>query len=364
MFTHNKQQGGKIYGKGSKGYLIDLYSLPSDDNISFILPGKDKINLINAKGKVQISLDELNKITSSSNLLVKRFNNLDNYISEMEITTHLINSNIVSDYIIYKGEKYYGIQDPDTQEYGILKNQCTLTADKFKIVSSSVAPHESFLLNDFCRQILDQITNLQNNNYVHCDIKADNIMLCPSSDHSVFKLIDWDLAVNTETYTKSVICKNRYIGSATHTSPILENTTKELCGTKTLTQSLKRIVSTTLLERRNITSGHNLVNDVTKMFLLSLKPSALISLYKYHIDLYSFSITLFEMLDKERDSKILEQFCSILQNTVFVSDSKTFMYVNRQKTKDKEIHTEILYDELLALVPNNFYLIYTDTQIP
>ena len=369
------QNGGRIYGKGSKGHLIDITCTATDDNECFISSqssplSSESINLINDKGKVSISVLDFMKLTDGK-FLIKVFNNIENYISEMKISTQLINSSIIDDYIEYNGEKYYGVQNnlnSSPREYGILKIKCTMTVDNFKIISSSVKPSENaYQLIDFCREILSQIINLQNNNYVHCDIKADNIMMCPilrdqrddkkdqrdDKKESIFKLIDWDLAVNTTEYSKSIICKNRYIGSATHTSPILESTTKELCGTKTIGQSLKRIVSTSLLERRNITREHNLVNDITKAYLLSLKDPALISLYKYHVDLYSFSITLFELANTDAISKGIEKFCTVLQNTVFVSsDPIKFMYV----THNRDDHLELDFEDLLALIPSNFYL--------
>jgi len=370
------QYGGKIYGKGSKGFLIDLFNDTKDEKSesSFIKKSDTHAYLINAEGKVKISIDDLT-LVSREKFLIKQFNDIDNYISEMHITTQLINSNIIDDFIIYpdrdtehiehiEHKKYYGIQN-ESGEYGILKHTCFLTADQFKIVSSSghLQPDNSYSLSDFCRQILDQIINLQNNNYAHCDIKADNIMLCPSlaGEGKEFKLIDWDLAVSTTKFIKSVICLNKYFGSATHTSPMLEKSTKELCGMKTFGQSLKRVVSTSILERRGVLQKHNLINDITKEYLLTLNPSSLISLYKYHIDLYSFSITLFELLEKNKNdcSVGIENFCAILQNTVFVSSDKNFIYISsvtHQQEIPKDLHEEITYDSLLSLIPNNYYL--------
>ena len=57
----------------------------------------------------------------------------------------------------------------------------------------------------------------QKKQYVHCDIKADNIMVCGD----IIKIIDWDLAVKNNTYSKDEVCTLNYHGSATHQSPLI-----------------------------------------------------------------------------------------------------------------------------------------------
>ena len=114
------------------------------------------------------------------------------------------------------------------------------------------------------KDILLNIIQLQEKKYVHCDIKADNIMICGTDA----KLIDWDLAIKhtDDNYAIKTICENRYHGSGTHQSPLIADYLYKKCSGKFGTRIGQKLVMSLskTLGKRNIPSDHNKIHKITK----------------------------------------------------------------------------------------------------
>lgn len=346
-----------IYGKGAKGMLIDIIDEITDMNMEIKLIATDESIL-------SVRIKDINDLLE--NFIIKLYFDEEVYDIEKNVSIDLINNDIINDYIVIDDKKYFSILSTSSLKYGILKRKCNITLDNYTITSVNVSKFDNsnqnvILLKTMSKQILIEIFNLQKNNYTHCDIKADNIMLCGKD----FKLIDWDLAVYTKEYTKEEICKNRYIGSATHTSKILELSVDKLCKkfVNRYKQTIKRIVSKTI-KKRNIGFNTNNVNEFTKIHLLDDSPISLESLYKYHVDLYSFSVVLYEILGEDMNPLLINNFTSILQNTINVNEDigeggdKEYIlqYITIDFSKNKKLN-EITLTNLLNLLPDNYILV-------
>jgi serine/threonine protein kinase len=332
-----------IYGKGAKGMLIDITDDITDMNMEITLIATDESVMSVKIGDI---IDLLN------NFIIKVYFDEEIYNIEKNICIDLINIGINEDYIIINDKKYFSIYN---KQFGILKRKCQYTLDRFIITNTIDKDINKILLKSMVNEILNEIIKLQENNYVHCDIKADNIMYCDKK----FKLIDWDLAVHTNEYTKEEICRNSYIGSATHTSNILELSVDKLCKKfmDRYKQSLKRLASKAI-KKRNIGFNTNNINEFTKIHLLDDSRASLESLYKYHIDLYSFSVVLYEILSEDMNPLLINNFTNILQNTINVElkDEYIFQYISLDFFKNMKLN-EISLSNLLNLIPDNFYII-------
>ena len=214
------------------------------------------------------------------------------------------------------------------------------------------------------RDILTDIINLQNKNYVHCDIKADNIMICDGAA----KLIDWDLSIKNADgiYSKDNVCKNRYHGSGTHQSPMITKYLYKLCGKSTIEQKITMLISETL-KQRNIPREHNKILKNTENYFKNIKFNGNIlndngkNLIKYHIDLYSISHVLYELCKNQKIYKNFtdphkeydfNKFISILQNTLEVNNN-----IFRYYSFGNENLAEIKLEDLLEKIDDNLYII-------
>ncbi len=331
------------YGEGSKGALIDILNPDTDLESEITLVGLDQ--------NIVVKIREISDLVSK--YIIKIYFDEKNFLSESKIVKELINIGVVEDYITYKDNKYYAIYNG--KKYGMLKIKCRNTLENYKIESKL---DDGVPLKQMCKDILKEIFILQMNNYTHCDIKADNIMMCDGK----FKLIDWDLCVHTPSYDKHTVCKNRYIGSATHTSKMLELSLYKFCGKRVdkYKQSIKRIASKTL-KRRNISFDVNNISSLAQIHFLENNSTSIVSLYNFHIDLYSFSVTIYEILDVSLSSSLISKFIYILQNTVNVQFNDVNSYDVVLNYLDESFYQtdklkSISFTDLLNLIPENWTL--------
>jgi serine/threonine protein kinase len=210
------------------------------------------------------------------------------------------------------------------------------------------------------RDVLLDVIQLQNKNYVHCDIKADNIMIC----NGTAKLKDWDLAIknDSDNYNIDKVCENRYHGSGTHQSPLITKYLYKLCSKNIVGQKVAMYLSKKL-KKRNIPEDHDKINRLTHEYFRKIldknseKNIIIKNLIKYHIDLYSVSHVLYELCGNQKiykkisnDDKNFNKFISILQNTkeiILDNDKNMFHYDN----------IKIEFNDLLNLINDNYYII-------
>lgn len=393
--------GGKQYGSpGAKGYVIDIFKPIDDDkDKKYFTYGLGLYKTIFTKSDEQQSVESdeqpaiiLDKIKTHlddngiNNYLIKIYDNKEYYETEKALVKQLIQDGLIEDYIYYNGKKIIGFEKKNFKNkiiYGLIKKKCDLTLNKFIIINKceydlickqntdtereekkeKCCTKENmglYRLRDVMKDILNNIITLQDKNYVHCDIKADNIMICDGKA----KLIDWDLAIKNVNFNKDTICKNRYHGSGTHQSPLITKYLYTLCNKSAIIQKIAMSTSQ-LLKRRNIPTDHNKININTYkyfkdiIFMNDELNEIGQNLIKYHIDLYSVSHVLYELCGNQKNyKKIIENkdndfinFISILQNTYEV-ENKIFYYKDNNLT-DKNINL----DDLLKKLSNNLYII-------
>jgi serine/threonine protein kinase len=412
-------EGGKKYGTGAKGYLIDIFENKKNDNdkeffykddtnykYNFIYTSTDEQKIEGQQEQqqeVQEQQQEVQQKTDEQikdifdnlrekpdNFLIKVYEKKEYYEAEKNLTIQLINDKIIYDYIPYNNnnnkKKIIGVEKiiGNKKIYGLFKRKCDLTLDKFIIIDKSnynilcnIEKKKStestekccdnsdniYKLRDVMKDILTDIINLQQKNYVHCDIKADNIMICDGAA----KLIDWDLAIKNVSdnyYNIYKICENRYHGSGTHQSPLITKYLYKFCGKSAIGQKLIMSASETL-KKRNIPPDHNKINKNTENYFKKIldinreKNIIIENLIKYHIDLYSVSHVLYELCGNQKIYKKISnkypefnKFISILQNTIEVDKEKNFIYYNINENEEKNN-----LDDLLNKIYDNLYII-------
>lgn len=195
-------KGGKIINKGYKGTVIELYNNFDDDKTLYqeLLNDKNhdiRLVSINKEFKIQNKnkdfILELIK-NNEKRTLAKKFvfksiffgSNKHNFNNELDGYKKLIkifNKDISKYTTIKKGFSYnnhniYGLIF--NNNYYIFLEKCFKTLDNIEFTEN--------LLNKCIKDIIETLEILYKNNYIHNDIKPDNIILCKNR----FKLIDWE----------------------------------------------------------------------------------------------------------------------------------------------------------------------------
>jgi serine/threonine protein kinase len=225
--------GGKILGEGFTGLVKNVNYIKKDKNtlynelkdinteLVYIIGFKNnnivKIKISNNYFKNNI----LEEIKNSKNLAVKFFKgdyiffNRSSYYFNNEMKGYLKIKKIFKkkEYI----EKYTTLKSLFTYEgidvYGLIINNycyiffelCDKTIDKMKF--------DQKLYNKFEKDIIESIDILNKNEYLHGDLKADNIILCNNN----FKLIDWELSLHMGEISRKSI---RYMGTLIFNHPL------------------------------------------------------------------------------------------------------------------------------------------------
>jgi serine/threonine protein kinase len=411
-------EGGKKYGKGAKGYVIDLqqnndddYFLTSDTNdkndTKYKIIYETKTKKEPLEEPLEEPLDDIKHlITDKSPTLIKVYTKEEYYAAELKIVRQLIQDKISNEYIEDDDKIIYGLVKTikGKKIYGLFKRKCDITLDKYVIVDnceynlscdtscqvqppaqvktkptvpeksscgSRCTPNQQYSLRKIMKDILENIIKIQNKGYVHCDIKADNIMICGGNA----TIIDWDLAIkhNDENdYKNPTFCTKRYHGSSTHQSPLITEILYKNCPDKTkarLSEKFK-MSAAKFAKMRNIPKDHNLILQKTKdYFKENLK-----NLIKFHIDLYSISHVLYELC---RNTKLYEKMkkdndfmtvISILQNTKYIDIKDEQGSVNAEKSKfyynsfaSNDDNNNITLTELLKKIDEKYYIVTKDS---
>lgn len=221
-------KGGKIINRGYTGIVMELYNKNDDEDTLY-----NDLKKSNFKDLTLISVDDNVKVDNkdfgliletikknSKTTLVKKFSyaiplivsNEKRFNSEFEGYKKLISifKHDISKYttirkgLEYKKKDIYGIFF--NGNYYIFIEKCYKTIDNIKFTQRS--------LNKCFRDIMEILDILKKNNYIHNDIKPDNIILC----NKRFKLIDWESSNLIKDQTNSFI--NSKNGNFTFNHPI------------------------------------------------------------------------------------------------------------------------------------------------
>ena len=220
-------KGGKIINRGYTGIVMELFN-NDDDNTLYNDLKKTKpkdLTLIAIDERIKIPVKDLDSVlklirVNSNTTLAKKFSyiiplfNTDEkrFNNELEGYKQLISmfGKDISKYTtVKKGFEYnkkdiYGILFNKT--YYIFIEKCYKTIDNIKFTQKS--------LNKCVSDITEVLDILKKNNYIHNDIKPDNIIYC----NKRFKLIDWESSNLIKNQTSTFI--NSKNGNFTFNHPI------------------------------------------------------------------------------------------------------------------------------------------------
>ncbi len=196
-------KGGKIINRGYKGAVMDLYN-KNDNDIDTVYNellknNPNKIKLVTLNNEIEIDNKEINIILNAlkknnKNTLSKKFlfvsfffgSSKKNFNNEMDGYKDLIKifKKNISKYTTikpcfnYKGNDIYALIF--NNNYYVFMEKCYKTLDNIQFTPK--------LINKCIKDITEVLNILYKNNYIHNDIKPDNIILCKNR----FKLIDWE----------------------------------------------------------------------------------------------------------------------------------------------------------------------------
>jgi len=200
-------KGGKILNRGYIGIVMELYNNNNnnnnkDDNKTLynelLLSNPENITLISINEEIEIKDNkEILKLIkkNSKNTLTKKFStnntiffgsNKKNFFKELSGYKNLIDifKKDISKYttikkgFTFKNKPIYGIIF--NNNYYIFLEKCFKTLENIQFTPK--------LLNKCIKDIFKVLQILNKKEYIHNDIKPDNIILCKNR----FKLIDWE----------------------------------------------------------------------------------------------------------------------------------------------------------------------------
>lgn len=188
------------YNKGFKGVVYDTNFLINElNNINYVL-----LISIDYKGRLRKHIVKVSKFINiiDTSLLVKKFINSniiigetkDNFNNELNGYKKMIKIfgekvykyTTIKEGFIFKGRKIYGINFENN--YYIFLEKCNTTIDNIKFTQKS--------FDIFSKTIMKTLKIMENNNYLHNDIKPSNIIYCNKNGNYNFKLIDWEMSFN------------------------------------------------------------------------------------------------------------------------------------------------------------------------
>lgn len=208
-------RGGKVINRGYTGIVMEIFNDNDEETLYDELKKANPkdLALIGVNGKkIKISnkkIDEILKLLklNSKSLLVKKFsyiiplfntnekrfnNELDGYKQLMSIFGNDISKyTTIKKVFQYDGVDIYGLVF--NNNYYIFIEKCHKTIDNIKFTQKT--------FNKLVSDIMETLDILNKNNYIHNDIKPDNIILCDDR----FKLIDWESSNLIENQTSTFI---------------------------------------------------------------------------------------------------------------------------------------------------------------
>ena len=326
-----KLVGGVRYGNGCKGTVYDINSIIPGDKLSvshMIEINKKNITEI---GYYTVNLGQINYEQFSQSQLeffIKYISSLDpsivakvflrekdfqNEIRNNEnVAKILSNPSLRSIHVIdFMSQKIHGFRIKLNQINDIVNDtlysnnelfisfliKCQQTVSKMQInLNKGTNVHT---LGKFVTDIINSILLLQHKgNYVHCDIKGDNLMLC--GEH--FNLIDWDKML-ADTPGNN----NFYIGSPSHTNP-LQYPNVSISKLAFIYRSIKKKGGL------HIKPSNILIRGISYKDLVHFSGCEFISKNEYNkykamnADPFSLGMTLFELCSTEVKKKIRNLF--------------------------------------------------------
>jgi len=221
--------GGKILNRGYKGIVMDSFNTDTNDNNTLYNELKTSnpkhITLMGINENIKIDnkdIEEILKLIKSNykKVLVKKFvyvsfffgssdKNFKNEIDGYKKLMSIFKDNISKYTTVKKGFTYnkidiYGIIF--NNNYYVFLEKCFKTLENIQFTNKT--------LNKCLKDIMETLDILNANDYIHNDIKPDNIILCKNR----FKLIDWESSNYIKDQANTFI--NTRNGNLTFNHPI------------------------------------------------------------------------------------------------------------------------------------------------
>ena len=222
-------KGGRIISKGYKGAVMDIYNDNNEDEVTVYNELKNdtsnSIFLVSLHKEIKLNQDKKNWLlgklkNTKEKLLAKKFmnasflfgtnsknfsNELDGYRNIIRIFGKDIEKyTTVKSIFNYKNDDIYGLIF--NGNYYIFLERCYSTLENIKFTQT--------LLDKCYKDIIETLNILNKYNYIHNDIKPDNIIFC----NNRFKLIDWETSNDIKNQSWSFI--NTKNGSLVFNHPI------------------------------------------------------------------------------------------------------------------------------------------------
>jgi serine/threonine protein kinase len=228
--------------------------------------------------------------------------------------------------ISYKRNDILGlcIKQEEASQYYFFSKKCSKTLDKLTTLNKKD-------IDKIISDVLDSLIVLHNTEYYHGDIKAQNIMLCPSNRNSkyIYKIIDWGRLYPIYRFNKDY----KYGGSMQAGSPLgfyfmIRNKSKNIISRDIAAKMalllfegklpLSRLKSQLLLNP-SIKKGFNkLWSEIKNNFIKCVNSSSndeeLFNKYKYTLDTYNFALTLlYVILNSTNDKNKYNKYFTIIR---------------------------------------------------
>lgn len=222
-----KMEGGKKYGEGAKGLVMDVPYIESDSETLYEIMKDipiESITLIGVNRSLRLKKEDeikelIEYLKGSVGIVCKIFKNRifhetpsESMENEIEGMTGMIN--------IFKGElkKYTTVQYMEFYKFRFLgmviktpKKSIHMTFNVGCAKRSDTMSMNESQLKQMIGDLLETLVRIQKYNVIHTDIKADNIVYCENDNR--YKLIDWELS-------SEVKYGDRIHGSLAMSSPI------------------------------------------------------------------------------------------------------------------------------------------------
>jgi len=207
--------GGKNISEGYVGITMDVYNkydnidfyniIKKDDPQTVYLYGMNKtikITNVNLLSYIENKDDFIAKKIKSGNIFSgsSRINFLNELHSIKKIYKFMKNKmetyTTIKPMFNYNNIDIYALSYK--KNYFIFQEKCFNTIDNINFTQTE--------FNKMIKDISDSLELLQNNNFLHNDLKADNIIFC----NNKYKIIDWDKSYHLNNIFKSLFIRGNY----------------------------------------------------------------------------------------------------------------------------------------------------------
>ena len=302
-------KSGRIYGEGVKGLVKDVSYIKKDTNTLYndIISNEDLkyIKLYGFKNdkiiKLKINKEEIiDLIKDKEDFIVKEFkkrfyfNNKNNFYNELKGFTKILKifNNSLTKYttikhiFIYQNIKIYGMSFDD--KYYTFSSKCYNTIDNIKMTNK--------LFKKFIKNIFETLLILQKRNYIHNDLKPDNIIYC----HDYFKIIDWELSRDIKSKPDSLL----YSGNFRYNHPI--KLYLKLPFFQLITYKMIKYIELNLFKKDYLHKKHmkeyekRTDESYNHIMNLNLSKKEIHNIYTKYFDIYSFALIIISIADKNK----------------------------------------------------------------